>query len=175
MWSPRRELDGLCLGRLPAAPPRRALNPPRRRPRRRPGLGAAGDRTKRPPAAVLHILMAFRLAQTRVVIALAIDVVPLTPSVPFLRLPGVVFTSDTAPSKRPTAFYSARCTRCNRSPGVRSRADTSEPFFCAGFAFALADHASAKRPPRPYTEFCRPSSWALAFADQEKEKIHTRL
>ena len=28
---------------------------------------------------------------------------------------------------------------------------------------------------RPYTEFCRPSSWALAFADQEKEKIHTRL
>ena len=30
--------------RLPAAPPRRALNPPRRRPRRRPGLGAAGGR-----------------------------------------------------------------------------------------------------------------------------------
>ena len=30
--------------RLPAAPPRRALNPPRRRPRRRPGLKAAGGR-----------------------------------------------------------------------------------------------------------------------------------
>ena len=28
--------------RLPAAPPRRALNPPRRRPRRRPGLGVVG-------------------------------------------------------------------------------------------------------------------------------------
>ena len=39
--------------RLPAAPPRRALNPPRRRPRRRPGLKAAGGRAKRPPTAGL--------------------------------------------------------------------------------------------------------------------------
>ena len=31
--------------RLPAAPPRRALNPPRRRPRRRPGLNIEGGRT----------------------------------------------------------------------------------------------------------------------------------